>query len=386
MLIFHEGLPGSGKSFEAMVAHIVPALKKGRKVFAYIEGLNHEKIAECADIPVERCRELLHQITREQVPTIHSAVENDSLVVIDELQNFWPSGRQKLDADITQFVTEHRHRGLDILCMGQVLNDCHALWKGRVDTKIEFRKLDAIGKANSYKWTVYKRVGGGKFQEVTSGKRDYDVQYFGTYASHTQGTENTETYTDERANVRNSKAFRYIKYYGAAAVVAIGFVVWVFSTGGGIGGAKKPATPPATSQQPAQQPTQVQQVAPARVTVSHVVGQVDMEAEDFIDKLSEKYRIRLGGSINSPRRISGLIEWRDESGRVHERLTADQLRGLGWYVMLSTDGSIASISKPGKSYIATQWPLDDDLSQAPERVPVKQQRRISQSEQIALGE
>lgn len=45
MLIFHEGLPRSGKSYEAMVRHIIPALQKGRHVWAYIEGLNHARIA-----------------------------------------------------------------------------------------------------------------------------------------------------------------------------------------------------------------------------------------------------------------------------------------------------------------------------------------------------
>ncbi|MGL6388160.1 zonular occludens toxin domain-containing protein [Aeromonas hydrophila] len=37
MLIFHEGLPGSGKSYEALVSHIIPRLKDGRTVDAYID-------------------------------------------------------------------------------------------------------------------------------------------------------------------------------------------------------------------------------------------------------------------------------------------------------------------------------------------------------------
>lgn len=55
MLIFHEGLPGSGKSYEALVSHIIPRLKDGRTVDAYIEGLNFEKIAELAEITLEHC-------------------------------------------------------------------------------------------------------------------------------------------------------------------------------------------------------------------------------------------------------------------------------------------------------------------------------------------
>lgn len=190
MLIFHEGLPGSGKSYAAIKDHVVPALRKGRKVFAYIEGLEHDRIALVAGITPERCRELLFQVTREQVPVIYSVVENDAFVVIDELQNHWPTNRQRLGAEITQFITEHRHRGLDILCMGQVLNDCHTMWRNRVDQLVFFYNRDAVGKPNEYKWSVRKRGSDMKFQEVTSGVAAYDPDYFGTYASHTEGTEN----------------------------------------------------------------------------------------------------------------------------------------------------------------------------------------------------
>jgi len=90
MIIVHEGLPGSGKSYEAAVNQIIPALLKGRKVFAYIEGLNHQKFAEVTSLSLERVNELLVPLTKEQVPTIYAHVQNDSLVIIDELQDFFP--------------------------------------------------------------------------------------------------------------------------------------------------------------------------------------------------------------------------------------------------------------------------------------------------------
>ncbi len=112
MLIFHEGLPGSGKSYEALISHIIPRLKDGRTVDAYVEGLNFEKIAELCEITIEECQERLKQITREEVLNIHNHVRDKSLVIIDEAQNFWPNGRGKLAQPIIQFITEHRHRGL----------------------------------------------------------------------------------------------------------------------------------------------------------------------------------------------------------------------------------------------------------------------------------
>ena len=97
MIIFHEGMPRAGKSYAAMADHIIPALQKGRMVYARIDGLDHEKIAIAADIELERVNQLLVELAEQQVhhlPQIE--IQQDSLVVIDELQNYWPQGKAQL--------------------------------------------------------------------------------------------------------------------------------------------------------------------------------------------------------------------------------------------------------------------------------------------------
>ncbi|WP_429132310.1 zonular occludens toxin family protein [Aeromonas veronii] len=216
MLIFHEGLPGSGKSYEALVSHIIPRLKEGRTVDAYIEGLNFEKIAELAEITLEECQDQLKQITREQVPAINEHVRDKSLVIIDESQNFWPTGRQRLPDPIIQFITEHRHRGLDVVLMGQNLNDVHSMWRNRIDKKFVFMKLDAVGQAKRYSWTSYKgslRADGQRsrieFEKLTGGIRQYDPKYFGSYASTTSEDTEMGVYEDDRTNIFKSAKFKY---------------------------------------------------------------------------------------------------------------------------------------------------------------------------------
>ena len=152
MIIFHEGLPGSGKSYEALVKHIIPSLQKGRKVYARLNGFNHEKVSKLTGKTVDELKDLYTEITEEQVHTVYDLVENDSLLVLDELQNFFPSGRQKLSDEMTQFIAEHRHRGMDIICMGQALADCHTTWKRRIERKITFLKLSMLGMDKKYKW------------------------------------------------------------------------------------------------------------------------------------------------------------------------------------------------------------------------------------------
>ena len=67
MIIFHEGMPRSGKSYAATQDHIVPALKQGRRMYVRIDGIDHAKLADLAGITEERCRELLTELTEEDV-------------------------------------------------------------------------------------------------------------------------------------------------------------------------------------------------------------------------------------------------------------------------------------------------------------------------------
>lgn len=372
MLLFHEGLPGAGKSYAAIKDHLVPALVKGREVFAYIEGLDHGRIAECAEISEERCRQLLFQIDRDDVPTIYDHVKNDAFVVIDELQDFWPSSRVKLEPKITEFITQHRHRGLDVLLMGQVLQDCHVMWRNRVDQNVFFYNRDAVGKADEYKWSVRKRNSAGKFVEVTSGIEKYDPKYFGCYASHTAGTENKDKYEDKRANVWSSPVLRkMLPIYGALAVASFAFVWWAFSGGLARTGMKDAEKKVATEVAVVEKNVEAKIEKPAPVVTKEVVESVPDPSKieppgDLVDSLTSRYRIRIGGTLTSKNRQVGWVEWRDTDSGVKEVLSYVQLAGLGWLVMVSADGGLLTLSKLNRKYYATAWPLADQVGRSSE--------------------
>lgn len=368
MLLFHEGLPGSGKSYAAIKDHLIPALRKGRTVCAYVEGLDHTRIALVAGISEERCRELLQPITREQVPEIWKYVVNDAFVIIDELQNFWPTTRARLGPEITQFITEHRHRGLDVLCMGQVLGDCHTMWRNRVDQNVFFFNRDAIGKPNSYRWSVRKRESNGKFTEVTAGTAEYDPQYFGCYASHSEGTANTERFTDKRANIWSSPIVRrYLPLALGVGVLGLGFVIWLFR-GGLVGNLTEKADTALAKDKPAvvqvtpapvTTPPQAVETASKKIALPVAEESAILPGGDMVDTLTSKYRIRAGGQINSKSNTYGIIEWRDENNGVRDVLTYRDLSGLGWLVMSSPDGALVILTKINRKYYATAWPIED---------------------------
>lgn len=388
MLIFHEGMPGSGKSYAAMVDHILSILKKGRKVYARMNGLDRDRMAEAGELDRESLDRLLIEVGEDEVLDLCRVkivdgqrqwnVDADSLVVLDELQNFFPSGRAKLDKEHVQFFSEHRQRGLDILCMGQLLKDCHKMIVNRVNRKVQFLNKDVVGKPMEYKWKIFNGKpddnGNVSFTLVTDGDGTYDPKYFGTYASYQEGTENTERLADDRVVIWKSPVFRkWLPILGLVSLVSVGYLIHLFS--GGLTGGKIPEKP---KPQPVAVVTEIEETGkPKRVIVE---GELPKEAKpekpkekngstseafalaDYVTDLSEKNRIRLVGILRGVKQTKIVIEWRDASNQVIESLSGDDLRALGWSVLLSESDRMAILARPGKQLVATGWPIPEPVA------------------------
>ena len=354
MLIFHEGLPGSGKSYEAAINQIIVALLAGRLVYAYIEGLNHAKFAEVTGLSLDEVTKLLHQLTKEQVKDVQNHVPNDALVIIDELQDFFPAGKQTLDPGITEFVTQHRHRGIDIVAMGQDHRDCHMLWKRRIDTLICFVKRDAVGMPNSYTWTTFKQQG-GKFKQLRSGKGTYDPKYFGLYASHAEGVSSIDAHKDDRANVLKSSFFTFwLPIFLVVFIFAIYYLWGVFHPDV----KKKPDNKTETQsiEQSKPKPTTATPAVPAKpVEPEHKLPPSDT---DYLEKYLTDYRPRLVGLVESKKlnRMVAWVEFTDDSHRVFERLNIPQIVAFGYIVERKPYGLL--LRRGEKRYPVTAWPLD----------------------------
>jgi zona occludens toxin len=325
MLIFHEGLPGSGKSYEALVEHIIPSIKKDRKVFARINGLNYDKISELCDKPKEDVEQLLIHIDEDKVLEIQDHVENDSMVIIDELQNFFPSGRGKLSDGITKFVTEHRHRGIDIVAMGQSIADVHNLWRRRTQRKLQFLKLDMVGQAKRYKWTAFQgslnAKGDVNFTKIKSGTKKYDEQYFGSYASHQANTDNTENYEDDRLNIFQSNGFKY----GIPAAFVIGIYA-IYTLYGFFSPGEPEQAPQAAQEQalPAQQGPD-----PSKPSTPNNEPQLD----DFIQENDAMFNSKLTYTNISREYVRDMIViWYDKTNKIKDRLWRDDFIAMGYTI------------------------------------------------------
>ena len=333
MIVFHEGLPGSGKSYEACAMHILPALDKGRRVVTNIEGINHAKFAELLHIPELDLKDRLicvfdHDIEIQKENFLRESGK-DALIIIDEIQNLFPSERQKLPPEWNRYVSEHRHDGLDIVLMGQDRRDCHSMWRRRIQRVITFNKLSAVGQDNRYRWQCLEATRPEKYKAVTSGVRSYDSKYFGLYASHTQGTDNKNVYSDDRANVLKNKNLKLVLFVIPVLIYFAVSTLYDFFN---------PDAPQIVKTEKLPEPEKGQFISLSEPTADSLNTAPMVEVEpppiDIFDQYAKQYRLRL----------SALV------------IASEALRDMGWSVSYRDSGLY--ITKQGITHIARAWPID----------------------------
>lgn len=370
---FHEGLPGAGKSYEACVFHILPALKAGRQVVTNIRGVNWEKFAELLSEPLEYVQMLLIYIEpaeQDGEATEIERVKNDfadktpdnAMIVWDEVQDYFPSGNYKLPINQQKFWTEHRHRGLEIVIMGQDRDDVHKIIRSRIEDIIYFLKLQAVGQPNKYKWEQLQKQSKGRFVKIGSGVRSYDPQYFGLYQSHRRETVKGGVYQTSRSNVlANSKALSMgvpIAFF--VACYAVWHLVGFFSPD-----TAKPASAVTVQKAETYQPPAFVNPDPSPVAVQHAaVSDSSGEAAksppiDYLDNLAQQYSVRATGILDSGKpgkELMGQIELLDSSYHVKERFYLSEIKALGWTVTRTGYGLL--LEKDNVAHVARTWPLD----------------------------
>lgn len=374
-LYFHEGLPGAGKSYEACVYHILPALKEGRQVITNIRGINYEKFAQLLDEPEEYVRLLLIYVEpaeqdgqAEDIETVKNAFANstpdNAMIVWDEIQDYFPSGNYKLPINQQKFWTEHRHRGLDIVIMGQDRDDVHKIIRSRIEAITYFLKLKAVGKPSNYKWEHYEKQAKGKFVKIGSGVREYDSLYFGLYMSHRREGVRSKVYQTGRTNVlANTKMLSWgvpIAFVGAFYAI---YHLYGFFNPEPV--KSKPSTAVSSTPKP---PSQVQysradpataQASSSTPNTSKPADPEEPEPIDYLDRLAQQYLVRAAAVITSDvpgRELMAQIELLDDTFRLKEIFSVAEIRALGWTVTNTGYGIL--LEKQGIKHIARAWPLD----------------------------
>ena len=213
-----EGIPGSGKSYEAVAFHVLPALKAGRKVITNLP-LNLEAFA-AIDPEYPDLIEIKHAPTpilgkwdasnisdrpafqpfedehTEKQPesvftfgTVWDYYENwcradgrGPLYVIDECHVALP--KFGTSSEVVEWFKLHRHYNCDVVLLTQSFRDINQPIAQLLASLIKCRKADFLGKADHY---IRKVHAGYRGAVIQTDKRPYKRQFFGLYTSHTQG-------------------------------------------------------------------------------------------------------------------------------------------------------------------------------------------------------
>lgn len=189
------GVPGSGKSYEAVAFHIIPAIEDGRKVVTNLPlNVQHFK-----DVYGQDKADLIRLIT----PTAQNSIPFKSLedyqddwknekgqaclFVIDECHRPLPLG--STDKKIEDWFAEHRHKGHDVLLITQSYGKISKPIRDIIHIVYRVRKNVALGSSSSY---VRKVQDGLRGEVVNTAIRKYDPKYFPFYKSHTQSNKSIE--------------------------------------------------------------------------------------------------------------------------------------------------------------------------------------------------
>lgn len=185
------GAPGGGKSYEAVVFHVLPALEAGRKVITNLPlnlaafGAIDARWPLLIELRTESKREgaiAFAAIEDYGDPWSHPKTGIGPLYVIDECHEVLPFiGTEKA---VEHWYAKARHENADVLLMTQSYGKINKSVRDLVQIVYRVRKNVAFGSPNTYTRKVQDGIRG---EVVNTSMRKYEKRYFGLYRSHTKG-------------------------------------------------------------------------------------------------------------------------------------------------------------------------------------------------------
>ncbi|ODS04739.1 zonular occludens toxin domain-containing protein [Vibrio scophthalmi] len=191
MIFGLAGRPRSGKSYEAVVYHIIPAVLEGRKVITNIP-LNIEKFKKVFGDKAEliEVRDFRFNTYGEKERPFSKPEDyecqwrNDNgvgpLYVIDEAHLVLP---RQCPTEILEFYSMHGHYGIDITLLTQNFRKVNKDIRDMVETTHLCIKNTHLGTDKTYTKKVF--LGAATKNPISVDDRTYDKNYFGFYKSHT---------------------------------------------------------------------------------------------------------------------------------------------------------------------------------------------------------
>jgi zona occludens toxin len=261
-----EGIPGSGKSYEAVAYHVLVYLAQSRLVVTnlpllvdMIAAINPEyrQFIELRvrPLPVRGTWDADRVIVDEKGNTSGEAFElfedghtepapprtkpfghvwdyyhtwkdgkgRGPVYIIDECHTSLP--KIGTDEHVVQWFKLHRHFNADVLLMTQMFRGMCQDIAGLIAMMVKCRKADILGDSDSY---IRKVHAGYRGAVISSEVRKYKPEIFGLYKSHTQGNSVAESMAQD-VQPLYVKLRRFTRWFWVVTICAcIGAVLFAF--------------------------------------------------------------------------------------------------------------------------------------------------------------
>lgn len=197
MIIAVCGTPGSYKSCYAVENFVIPALRKGRKVYTNIDGLESRYVATLFDIDpldVEHNLVVLGRVydddgnfteDKNLIRKFYEGLPQNALVVIDEAQNYFSSRdfKEGYSADLIPWLTKSRHVGNDVVWITQNLESVDITFRRNTHLTYFLRRTEHMGIKNMSFNYIYDRADTSVRHLMRKTYRP-DVRTFACYSSY----------------------------------------------------------------------------------------------------------------------------------------------------------------------------------------------------------
>jgi zona occludens toxin len=192
------GRTGGGKSYEAVVRHIIPTVTEHKRKVVTNLPLNVDHF--CL-IYGDYCRDLIEVIDGEfhnyggqrpfskkehylQYEHWQNEQGNRVYFFIDECHFALPS--RSCDAEVKQFYDVHRHYGFDIMLLTQNFRKVDRDIRDLVSNHYRAIKKSMMGQDDKYILKVHDGHSQSNSSVIATHEREYEKKYFKFYRSHTK--------------------------------------------------------------------------------------------------------------------------------------------------------------------------------------------------------
>lgn len=191
-----SGRPGAGKTYEAVVTHILPALKQGRKIitniplnvdwFVSVLGEHVRDLIILVDGGFHNYGEKRYFSKAEdflKYDTWRNEAGQGVYFFVDEAHLAMPQG--STDKALKEYLSMHRHYGHDIMLLTQNFRKVDRDVKDMVQNCYYCTKLSFLGRDEKY---IVKVADGVSRNIITTHERTYEEKYYAAYKSHTKSS------------------------------------------------------------------------------------------------------------------------------------------------------------------------------------------------------